>query len=74
MRAMSAPAPPPASRAHYESVLRANLFAGQLHWAIDGGAPLHSPLFPSVDHDKSSPFNGFHRASTPAVLKDKEAR
>jgi citronellol/citronellal dehydrogenase len=37
--------------------------------AIDGGAPLGSPLFPSLDHDKSQPFGGFHRATTPDVLK-----
>jgi citronellol/citronellal dehydrogenase len=37
--------------------------------AIDGGAPLGSPLFPSLDHDKSLPFGGFHRAATPDVLK-----
>ena len=37
--------------------------------AIDGGAPLGSPLFPSLDHDKSQPFGGFHRAATPDVLK-----
>ena len=29
---------------------------------IDGGASLGSPLFPSVDHDRSVPFDGFHRA------------
>ena len=40
--------------------------------AIDGGAPLHSPLFPSVDHDRSAPFDGFHRAELPAVLKARE--
>jgi len=37
--------------------------------AIDGGAPLGSPLFPDLDHDKSAPFDGFHRAVVPAVLK-----
>jgi len=37
--------------------------------AIDGGAPLGSPLFPSLDHDKSLPFGGFHRATMPDVLK-----
>ena len=37
--------------------------------AIDGGAPLGSPMFPSLDHDKSQPFGGFHRAATPDVLK-----
>ena len=37
--------------------------------AIDGGAPLGSPLFPALDHDKSQPFEGFHRAVLPEVLK-----
>ena len=37
--------------------------------AIDGGAPLGSPLFPSLDHDRSAPFDGFHRAATPEVLR-----
>jgi citronellol/citronellal dehydrogenase len=36
---------------------------------IDGGASLGSPLFPSVDHDRSVPFDGFHRAVTPDVLR-----
>jgi len=41
---------------------------------IDGGASLHSPMFPSVDHDRSVPFEGFHRAVTPQVLgKDGDA-
>ncbi len=36
---------------------------------IDGGASLGSAVFPSVDHDRSLPFEGFHRAVTPEVLK-----
>ncbi len=36
---------------------------------IDGGASLGTPMFPSLDHDKSIPFDGFHRAVTPEVLK-----
>ena len=36
---------------------------------IDGGASLGTPMFPSVDHDKSVPFDGFHRATTPEALK-----
>ncbi len=36
---------------------------------IDGGAPLGSPLFPDLDHDRSQPFDGFHRAVVPEVLK-----
>jgi citronellol/citronellal dehydrogenase len=35
---------------------------------IDGGAPLHSALWPMPDHDRSQPFEGFHRAKTPTVL------
>jgi citronellol/citronellal dehydrogenase len=36
---------------------------------IDGGASLGSPLFPAVDHDRSVPYDGFHRAVTPDVLR-----
>jgi citronellol/citronellal dehydrogenase len=36
---------------------------------IDGGASLGSAVFPSVDHDRSVAFEGFHRAVTPEVLK-----
>jgi len=36
---------------------------------IDGGASLGSAVFPSVDHDRSVPFEGFHRAVTPEVLR-----
>jgi citronellol/citronellal dehydrogenase len=38
--------------------------------AIDGGAPLESPLFPIADHRRSVAFDGFHRSITPEVLKD----
>ncbi|MBC8070903.1 MAG: SDR family oxidoreductase, partial [Deltaproteobacteria bacterium] len=41
---------------------------------IDGGAPLFSALWPSPDHDRSQPFQGFHRASTPKVLERVEDR
>ena len=37
---------------------------------IDGGAGLGSPVFPRVDHHNSRPFEGFHRAVPPAVLRD----
>ncbi|RZU00960.1 SDR family oxidoreductase [Rivibacter subsaxonicus] len=37
--------------------------------AIDGGAPLGDPIFPSIDHERSKPFDGFHRAVEPEVLK-----
>ena len=36
---------------------------------IDGGASLGSAAFPSIDHDRSVPFDGFHRSVTPEVLK-----
>jgi citronellol/citronellal dehydrogenase len=38
--------------------------------AIDGGAPLDTPLFPIPDHQRSVPFDGFHRAVMPDVLKE----
>lgn len=36
---------------------------------IDGAASLGSALFPGFDHERAVPFNGFHRAQTPEVLK-----
>ncbi len=36
--------------------------------AIDGGAPLGSPLFPATGPPGTAAFDGFHRASTPRVL------
>ena len=36
--------------------------------AVDGGAPLFSNIWPSVDHDKSVAFEGFHRATKPKAL------
>ncbi len=36
---------------------------------IDGGASLGNPMFPSLDHNRSVAFDGFHRAVTPEVLK-----
>lgn len=41
--------------------------------AIDGGAPLGNSAFPLQDHDRSEPYQGFHRAVTPAALKDGES-
>ncbi|HET8869779.1 MAG TPA: SDR family oxidoreductase [Aquabacterium sp.] len=37
--------------------------------AIDGGSPLHSAVFPSMDHPPSPAFEGFHRAALPKVLQ-----
>jgi citronellol/citronellal dehydrogenase len=36
---------------------------------IDGGASLGSPIYPTIDHAGSPPYEGFHRAATPDVLK-----
>jgi citronellol/citronellal dehydrogenase len=36
---------------------------------IDGGAPLGNGAFPTPDHERSAPFDGFHRAVVPDVLK-----
>ena len=36
---------------------------------IDGAASLGSAVFPSLDHQRSQPFEGFHRAQPPEVLK-----
>jgi citronellol/citronellal dehydrogenase len=36
---------------------------------IDGGAPLGSDIFPLGETARSAPFDGFHRAVTPDVLK-----
>jgi citronellol/citronellal dehydrogenase len=35
---------------------------------IDGGASLGNAAFPTLDHDRLPPFDGFHRAVAPAVL------
>jgi citronellol/citronellal dehydrogenase len=32
---------------------------------VDGGASLNTKIFPLVDHDRSRPFEGFHRATRP---------
>ncbi len=36
---------------------------------VDGGAPLMSAVWPSPEHTRSRPFNGFHRARMPKVLE-----
>ena len=36
---------------------------------IDGAASLGSEIFPLGDEARSTPFEGFHRAVTPDVLK-----
>mgnify|MGYP006144588101 FL=1 len=41
--------------------------------AIDGGAPLNSPVMPLAPHRGAPTFDGFHRATTPQVLNDAPA-
>jgi len=36
---------------------------------IDGGASLGQAAFPTADHDRSEPYQGFHRAVKPQVLR-----
>ncbi len=36
---------------------------------IDGGASLGHAVFPTADHNRSLPFEGFHRAVRPQVLR-----
>ena len=38
--------------------------------AIDGGAPLHSPVMPTPNHAGAPTYDGFHRAAVPAVLRE----
>ncbi len=38
--------------------------------AIDGGAPLNSPLMPTPNHTGTPSYDGFHRSSVPQVLQD----
>ena len=37
---------------------------------IDGAAPMMNTMYPTPSHDKSQPFNGFHRAVKPQVLQE----
>ncbi|MGH8460539.1 MAG: SDR family oxidoreductase [Stenotrophobium sp.] len=37
---------------------------------IDGAASRNSRVFPLLEHDKSKPFQGFHRAFRPKAVKD----
>ncbi len=36
---------------------------------IDGGAPLATVVWPMPEHDRSRPYEGFHRAKLPEALK-----
>lgn len=47
----------------------ASAFTTGITLAVDGGAPLASAIWPMPDHDRSRPFEGFHRAITPDVLR-----
>ena len=40
---------------------------------IDGGASLGNALYPQVDHPPAPAFEGFHRATKPAVLRQDKA-
>jgi len=37
---------------------------------VDGGAPLDSPMFPARPHERSTEFDGFHRAVRPKILSE----
>jgi len=37
---------------------------------VDGAAPHATVLWPMSEHDKAPPFDGFHRATLPEVLRD----
>lgn len=37
---------------------------------VDGAAPLASHVWPTPDHNQSTPFNPFHRSITPEALKE----
>jgi len=39
---------------------------------VDGGAPLAPHMWPMPDHDRSQPYEGFHRAELPEVLRASE--
>jgi len=41
--------------------------------AIDGGAPLWTPLLSGAGEGRSEPYAGFHRATAPKVLRDSDA-
>lgn len=39
---------------------------------VDGGAPLHSPIWPTPPHDRSHAYDGFHLAQQPKILSEDE--
>ena len=38
--------------------------------AVDGGAPLMTPLWPIPDHDRAARYDGFHLSRPPRVLSE----
>lgn len=48
----------------------ASAFTTGVTLAVDGGAPLASMIWPMPNHNRSEPFDGFHRSEVPQVLKD----
>ncbi|WP_163832934.1 SDR family oxidoreductase [Spartinivicinus ruber] len=39
---------------------------------VDGAAPLSTVMWPMQPHQRSQPYNGFHRATPPKVLADQD--
>jgi len=52
----------------YASVFEDGLFAGRRIWVTGGGSGIDRCVVPT-NWPRSAPFNGFHRAQTPEVLK-----
>ena len=48
----------------------ASAFVNGVMIRIDGAASLGTPMYPLADAKNNAPFNGFHRAFIPDVLKD----
>lgn len=46
----------------------ASFVTGQT-WSVDGGAPLMPHHWPMPDHDRSLPYDGFHRSALPDDLQ-----
>jgi citronellol/citronellal dehydrogenase len=41
---------------------------------IDGAASCNTKMFPLSEHDRSKPYQGFHRATSPAILASTKGR
>ncbi len=48
----------------------ASAFISGITIAIDGGAPLGTALYPSIDHAPAPAYEGFHLAQPPSVLSE----